>query len=212
MTKIQQRNRILNMILIGGIIIGLYLTDLSNGKLLGIFSTIALLSGFANVYFTTKRSIKFIVPDMIWIFFTIMTLIMTNNFSDMYLYIFYIFIGFYQYTNWKNNQDDNLETVIIPFKISDFLYACGYGLAISTLVYMISPENSSNLVLGSLITGVGITASYYLAKRYFLSEVLYVLVNLSQIGLFIVSDLYQLALIPLVFLLNGFVFIYFNRK
>ena len=104
MDKTKQRNKVLNIILIAGIIIGLALTDLSSGVWLGIFSTIALLSGFANVYFTTKRSTKFIIPDMMWIFFTLLTLVLTLNYSDMFLYFFYIGVGFYQYYNWKKNK------------------------------------------------------------------------------------------------------------
>ena len=200
------RDLILQILLIVGLIASLFLfiTDLQP-----LIPTLALLFGLGNVYYTTKRSVKFIYFDMLWILFSLISLFITDNLTDMVLYIFYIFVGFYQYFNWKRNLQDGEAELIKPCK-NDMNYVL-LGLAI-TIVIMLAFPNSNNLLLGSLISGLGISASISLAKRHYFSEIMFTFVNLMQIYLFYVSGLYALAVIPVLFLCNSVVFVIFNRK
>lgn len=201
------RNRILNAILIFAVVIGLILHDASLG-LVGIISTAALLSGFGNVYLTTKRSEWFIFPDLLWIIFTVITLFMTGNFTDIGLYIFYFMIAFVQFYEWRNNKGYNGETKIKRLDNNVLSY-----LLMGFMIVLISGTLGvgNNIWLGAIISGLGITAAVLLAKRYYIAEAMFAVVNLLQIMLYLNSGLYQLALIPTVFLLNSLVFLAYNR-
>lgn len=203
------RNLILKILLFLGFVasLALYFSDVQT-----IIPTLALLFGLGNIYFTTKRSIKFIYFDLLWIIFTIITLYGAVQYTDLILYVFYIFIGVYQYFNWKSNlnaKSGETKTQSIEFK-KDIMYVI-YGLMMSICILLLFP-NSSNALLGALISGLGISASVALAKRRYFSEVIFTFVNLMQIYLMFVIDLYALAVIPFLFLCNTLVFLVFNRK
>ena len=211
MYKIELRNKILNIILAIAFIIGIAMHTTSNGVWLGWLSTLALLAGFINVYFTTRRSKHFIYPDLLWILFTVATLVITKNYTDITLYAFYFFVAFYQYRNWKNNENVQGEAKILKAD-KTVLVLIILGLILSLIqILLFMGGQSNNIVLGSLISGLGIAASVILARRYYFAEILYILVNAMQIYLLFVSALYQTSLIPAVFLANSVVFLIFNK-
>lgn len=198
------RNKLLNITLIVGLIIGLYLHD-------EIITTIALLSGFVNVFFTTRKSKYFIIPDLIWIVTTVYSLMATQNYSDIPLYAYYLLIAFIQFKQWSTHEStEDGETIMKKAdKRSYIALLCAFVLSVT--IYLLTPSGANMALLGAFISGIGIVASTLLAYRYYMAELMFVFVNIAQVYVYVSSGLTQLSLIPMVFLINGLIFIIFNR-
>lgn len=193
--------------LLVALFVGVLVSDFSN--ILGFIGFIGLIAGFINVYFTTKRSELFIVPDMVWVACSIISLIATRNYTDMVLYIFYIYIGFVQYLNWKINKVDNKVQIEYNLKLSYFnilLIIIILELVFGKLV------NSQNNFIGSLATAFGITGAYLLSQREYYSEYFFVVSNLCSIYVLYTAGLHSLAIIPTTFLWFSMIFLFENRR
>lgn len=186
--------------------IGILLSDFSD--VVGILGFVGLIAGFINVYFTTKRSELFIIPDIIWIVCSLISLLLTKNYTDMLLYVFYIYIGFVQYFNWKNNKVEN--KVQIDYSNKSIYWIISFTML--AIFYMLGRfSGSNNILLGAIVSSFGIMGAYLLSQRKYISEYVFTISNIANIFLLFISGLYQLALIPLIFLWFNFLFLYENR-
>lgn len=201
------------LLLIAGIILALFLNkDLT---LLSLATTAALIFGFINIYFTINRSKWFIIPDLLWILATMVTLVITNNYADIWYYIFCFGIGFYQFYDWSKHETDGQFIVVYARDIpkETFIWFC-IGLIIMFMIIGLDTAHileSENLWLGAIISGFGIIASIMLARRQYFSYVYYVIGDVLQIILYARSDLGALILIPTIFLIFSILFLWENR-
>lgn len=202
------------ILLVISIIVALLLNK--DFELLSIATTLALIFGFINIYYTVNRSKWFIWADLLWILFSLITLGLTQNYTDIWLYIFYFFVGFYQFINWSNHESNGEFTIVYPSEVIVETWGwliLGFGITLSIIILdTYAGLNSNNLLLGAIISGFGIVASVMLAKRQYFSEIIYFFVNFLQIVLYVLSGLYSLALIPLIFWIFTILFLVENRK
>ena len=190
--------------------VGLILHDGSTFN--GYIETLALLAGFANAFFTTKRSRWFIIPDYIWLVLSIYLLIASDvtNASLSVYYGMLLVIGAVQFYTWSVNVDDNKKVVLVRKRIKCnimlVILTTIFSLVIALVVHITLP-NSSNILLGSFASGFGIVGAITLALRFYMAEVLFLLSNLLNMFILVQSGLYQLALTPLVFIIYNIIFL-----
>ncbi len=196
------------ILLVVAFVVGALLHD--GTTIVGCLGTIGLIAGFINVYFTTKRSTKFIIPDIIWIIVTIASLLIVGSYAEITLYAFYTIIAFVQFKEWRGNRNAIGDTVIK--RVNNFMYLFVALLITLLLIPIFSHSGGNNIILGCISSGFGIVGSVYLAKRYYQSEYLFVISNIASIVVFFKSGLYQLSLIPMVFLVFSVIFLWENRK
>lgn len=205
--KDQTFKRLTQIILVLGLVLALYLNK--DATAISIASTIALMAGFFNIYFTTNRSKYFLIPDLIWIVASVYVLFASQNYTDILLYIFYIFVGFFQYYNWSKHETYE-HKVEVDYGVKIALIFLGIGVIITLLDFLLL-QGSSNALLGAIISGFGIGASVLLALRNYFAEVIYVVVNFLQLILYIIIGQGNLALIPLIFFIMSLIFVVQNR-
>lgn len=72
-------------------------------------SIFAMFAGFVNIYYTTKRDIKFIYPDLVNLIATIISLFLAQTYSMIPLSVWGIIVGFIQYFDWKKNTNEAVK-------------------------------------------------------------------------------------------------------
>jgi hypothetical protein len=224
-SRIKLRNRLLKVVLAIGILIGIFfsfkqsyptiLND-SSSTVQYIYvwaSIISMFAGFINIYMTTKRDIKFIYPDLIALVTTIIALFLAQTYSMLPMNFWGIIVAFIQYFDWKNNVADNGETKLLRIdKRAIFIILAGIIIAFIIIGFLILiGREGQGLFSGAFTTGTGLIASFLLAKRYFMAEYLFFLLNFLMITTYVISGQFMLMIIPLVYLANSIIFLVFNR-
>lgn len=87
--------------------------------------------------------------------------------------------------------------VVIAFVIIGFLMLIGH--------------EGQGLLSGAFTTGTGLIASFLLAKRYFMAEYLFFLLNVLMLTTYLISGQFTLMIIPMVYFANNIIFLVFNR-
>lgn len=87
--------------------------------------------------------------------------------------------------------------VVIAFVIIGFLMLIGH--------------TGQGLFTGAFTTGTGLIASFLLAKRYFMAEYLFFILNVLMLATYAISGQFMLMIIPLVYFANNIIFLAFNR-
>lgn len=209
------RNIILIVLLVTGLILGiiLHVQGMQNPTTNPLFQwlgTLTLLFGFINIYYTSKRSKHFLIPAFLWAIGTIILLALQKTYTDIPIYLFTTVIIFYQYNNWSKNEDESNEAQLI-YGIDRFVILI---LIMSTglffLFYFIL--GGTNKLLGSIASSFGIGANILLARRYYISQIVYLVINILQMTVMLKAGLGQQAIIGLIFFLNGIVFLLFNNQ
>ncbi|KAF0492899.1 hypothetical protein GBP20_09030 [Pediococcus acidilactici] len=176
-------------------------------------SIISMFAGFVNIYMTTKRDVKFIYPDLVNLITTIIALFLAQTYSMLPVSFWGIIVAFIQYFDWKNHHTDDGQTqlkridkqaivililgVVIAFVIIGFLILIGH--------------EGQGLLSGAFTTGTGLIASFLLAKRYFMAEYLFFLLNVLMLTTYLISGQFTLMIIPMVYFANNIIFLVFNR-
>ncbi|MBS9399423.1 nicotinamide mononucleotide transporter [Pediococcus acidilactici] len=176
-------------------------------------SIISMFAGFVNIYMTTKRDVKFIYPDLVNLITTIIALFLAQTYSMLPMSFWGIIVAFIQYFDWKNHHTDDGQTqlkridkqaimililgIIIAFVIIGFLILIGH--------------EGQGLLSGAFTTGTGLIASFLLAKRYFMAEYLFFLLNVLMLTTYLISGQFTLMIIPMVYFANNIIFLVFNR-
>ncbi|QIL50623.1 nicotinamide mononucleotide transporter [Weissella coleopterorum] len=226
MTKrVKIRDIILKVILIIGLGVGVYFSFQqtfpailnSSGKISqNVYiwaSIIAMFAGFINIYYTTKRDVKFIYPDLINLVTTIVALFLAQTYSMMPLSVWGIIVGFIQYFDWKNNVTENGETKLLRMdKKAVIIIIVGIVVALAIVAFlMMIGHEGQGLITGAFTTGTGLIASFLLAKRYFVAEYIFFVLNILMLSTYVISGQFMLMIIPLVYFANNIVFLVFNR-
>ncbi|WP_057753659.1 nicotinamide mononucleotide transporter [Weissella kandleri] len=223
--RIQMRNIVLKIILIMGLAVGVYLSfqqsfpAILNSASKTVQNTyiwtsiIAMFAGFINIYYTTKRDVKFIYPDLINLIMTIVALFLAQTYSMIPLSFWGIIVGFIQYFDWKSNVTETGETKLLRVdKTAIYIMLAGAVVAFLIVgILMIIGHEGQGLITGAFTTGTGLIASFLLAKRYFIAEYIFFALNVLMLSTYLISGQFMLMIVPLVYFANNIVFLFFNR-
>ena len=176
-------------------------------------STISMFAGFVNIYMTTKRDVKFIYPDLVNLITTIIALFLAQTYSMLPMSFWGIIVAFIQYFDWKNHHTDDGQTQLKRIdKQAIMILILGVVIAFVIIGFLILiGHEGQGLLSGAFTTGTGLIASFLLAKRYFMAEYLFFLLNVLMLTTYLISGQFTLMIIPMVYFANNIIFLVFNR-
>lgn len=176
-------------------------------------SIISMFAGFVNIYMTTKRDVKFIYPDLINLITTIIALFLAQTYSMLPMSFWGIIVAFIQYFDWKNHHTDDGQTQLKRIdKQAIMILILGIVIAFVIIGFLILiGHEGQGLLSGAFTTGTGLIASFLLAKRYFMAEYLFFLLNVLMLTTYLISGQFTLMIIPMVYFANNIIFLVFNR-
>lgn len=176
-------------------------------------SIISMFAGFVNIYMTTKRDVKFIYPDLVNLITTIIALFLAQTYSMLPMSFWGIIVAFIQYFDWKNHHTDDGQTQLKRIdKQAIMILILGIVIAFVIIGFLILiGHEGQGLLSGAFTTGTGLIASFLLAKRYFMAEYLFFLLNVLMLTTYLISGQFTLMIIPMVYFVNNIIFLVFNR-
>lgn len=176
-------------------------------------SIISMFAGFVNIYMTTKRDVKFIYPDLVNLITTIIALFLAQTYSMLPMSFWRIIVAFIQYFDWKNHHTDDGQTQLKRIdKQAIMILILGVVIAFVIIGFLILiGHEGQGLLSGAFTTGTGLIASFLLAKRYFMAEYLFFLLNVLMLTTYLISGQFTLMIIPMVYFANNIIFLVFNR-
>ncbi|CAM3281888.1 nicotinamide mononucleotide transporter [Pediococcus acidilactici] len=176
-------------------------------------SIISMFAGFVNIYMTTKRDVKFIYPDLVNLITTIIALFLAQTYSMLPMSFWGIIVAFIQYFDWKNHHTDDGQTQLKRIdKQAIMILILGVVIAFVIIGFLILiGHEGQGLLSGAFTTGTGLIASFLLAKRYFMAEYLFFLLNVLMLTTYLISGQFTLMIIPMVYFANNIIFLVFNR-
>ncbi|OIM97040.1 hypothetical protein BIY40_07145 [Pediococcus acidilactici] len=176
-------------------------------------SIISMFAGFVNIYMTTKRDVKFIYPDLVNLITTIIALFLAQTYSMLPMSFWGIIVAFIQYFDWKNHHTDDVQTQLKRIdKQAIMILILGIVIAFVIIGFLILiGHEGQGLLSGAFTTGTGLIASFLLAKRYFMAEYLFFLLNVLMLTTYLISGQFTLMIIPMVYFANNIIFLVFNR-
>lgn len=176
-------------------------------------SIISMFAGFVNIYMTTKRDVKFIYPDLVNLITTIIALFLAQTYSMLPMSFWGIIVAFIQYYDWKNHHIDDGQTQLKRIdKQAIMILILGVVIAFVIIGFlMLIGHEGQGLLSGAFTTGTGLIASFLLAKRYFMAEYLFFLLNVLMLTTYLISGQFTLMIIPMVYFANNIIFLVFNR-
>ncbi|MDB8859782.1 nicotinamide mononucleotide transporter [Pediococcus acidilactici] len=176
-------------------------------------SIISMFAGFVNIYMTTKRDVKFIYPDLVNLITTIIALFLAQTYSMLPMSFWGIIVAFIQYFDWKNHHTDDGQTQLKRIdKQAIMILILGVVIAFVIIGFLILiGHEGQGLLSGAFTTGTGLIASFLLAKRYFMAEYLFFLLNVLMLTTYLISGQFTLLIIPMVYFANNIIFLVFNR-
>lgn len=176
-------------------------------------SIISMFAGFVNIYMTTKRDVKFIYPDLVNLITTIIALFLAQTYSMLPMSFWGIIVAFIQYYDWKNHHTDDGQTQLKRIdKQAIMILILGVVIAFVIIGFLILiGHEGQGLLSGAFTTGTGLIASFLLAKRYFMAEYLFFLLNVLMLTTYLISGQFTLMIIPMVYFANNIIFLVFNR-
>lgn len=176
-------------------------------------SIISMFAGFVNIYMTTKRDVKFIYPDLVNLITTIIALFLAQTYSMLPMSFWGIIVAFIQYFDWKNHHTDDGQTQLKRIdKQAIMILILGIVIAFVIIGFLILiGHEGQGLLSGAFTTGTGLIASFLLAKRYFMAEYLFFLLNVLMLTTYLISGQFTLMIIPMVYFANNIIFLVFNR-
>lgn len=176
-------------------------------------SIISMFAGFVNIYMTTKRDVKFIYPDLVNLITTIIALFLAQTYSMLPMSFWGIIVAFIQYFDWKNHHTDDGQTQLKRIdKQAIMILILGIVIAFVIIGFLILiGHEGQGLLSGAFTTGTGLIASFLLAKRYFMAEYLFFLLNVLMLTTHLISGQFTLMIIPMVYFANNIIFLVFNR-
>lgn len=176
-------------------------------------SIISIFAGFVNIYMTTKRDVKFIYPDLVNLITTIIALFLAQTYSMLPMSFWGIIVAFIQYYDWKNHHTDDGQTQLKRIdKQAIMILILGVVIAFVIIGFlMLIGHEGQGLLSGAFTTGTGLIASFLLAKRYFMAEYLFFLLNVLMLTTYLISGQFTLMIIPMVYFANNIIFLVFNR-
>ncbi|KAF0489459.1 nicotinamide mononucleotide transporter [Pediococcus acidilactici] len=176
-------------------------------------SIISMFAGFVNIYMTTKRDVKFIYPDLVNLITTIIALFLAQTYSMLPMSFWGIIVAFIQYYDWKNHHTDDGQTQLKRIdKQAIMILILGVVIAFVIIGFlMLIGHEGQGLLSGAFTTGTGLIASFLLAKRYFMAEYLFFLLNVLMLTTYLISGQFTLMIIPMVYFANNIIFLVFNR-
>lgn len=176
-------------------------------------SIISMFAGFVNIYMTTKRDVKFIYPDLVNLITTIIALFLAQTYSMLPMSFWGIIVALIQYFDWKNHHTDDGQTQLKRIdKQAIMILILGIVIAFVIIGFLILiGHEGQGLLSGAFTTGTGLIASFLLAKRYFMAEYLFFLLNVLMLTTYLISGQFTLMIIPMVYFANNIIFLVFNR-
>lgn len=176
-------------------------------------SIISMFAGFVNIYMTTKRDVKFIYPDLVNLITTIIALFLAQTYSMLPMSFWGIIVAFIQYFDWKTHHTDDGQTQLKRIdKQAIMILILGIVIAFVIIGFLILiGHEGQGLLSGAFTTGTGLIASFLLAKRYFMAEYLFFLLNVLMLTTYLISGQFTLMIIPMVYFANNIIFLVFNR-
>ena len=176
-------------------------------------SIISMFAGFVNIYMTTKRDVKFIYPDLVNLITTIIALFLAQTYSMLPMSFWGIIVAFIQYFDWKNHHTDDGQTQLKRIdKQAIMILILGIVIAFVIIGFLILiGHEGQGLLSGAFTTGTGLIASFLLAKRYFMAEYLFFLLNVLMLTTYLISGQFTLMIIPMVYFANNIIFLVLNR-
>ena len=116
-------------------------------------------------------------------------------YMEAYLQIFYIFMGFYGWSQWKINTSNTSNFVVNTWNKSQHLFATSIVLILSivsaTLLRFFT--DAALPFLDALVTWGAVVATYMVAKKLLENWIYWLVIDSISIFLFIARDLFPTA-------------------
>lgn len=159
---------------------------------MSIFEAIAAVLGIIGVYLTTKQKIWCWPIGIISVSFYVYIFYDVNLYSDMILNIFYIIMQAYGWYYWLHGgKKANTLPVTLLSNTQRIIWA-GSGVA-AIFLWGRLMDNYTNADLpywDAATTIISMIAQWYMARKKFEAWILWTVVNIMNIIIYIVKDLY----------------------
>ena len=124
-------------------------------------------------------------------------------YMEAYLQIFYIFMGFYGWSQWKINTSNTSNFVVNTWNKSQHLFATSIVLILSivsaTLLRFFT--DAALPFLDALVTWGAVVATYMVAKKLLENWIYWLVIDSISIFLFISRDLFPTAFLFVIYII-----------
>lgn len=169
----------------------------------GILAWGTAIMSIINLYYTNKRSRKFIVPDLIWCVMMVIIAVNSKLMYDTFQYFYYIIIAFVQFHTWGKLSGEDGRMTPRKFTLGNWY------MLILALLFLIPVLGSIEVrVLGNgfglscfdaLNTSLALVGAAILARGYREGQLCFLFSNLLTAGLYFKLGVYPVAITMVLF-------------
>jgi nicotinamide mononucleotide transporter len=171
------------------------------------FGIIAFVTGILGVWLTIKQSILCWPAALISVVTSSIDFFNARLFGDMSLQVFYFFAGLYGWIYWKEHAKQSFVVSHVP--VSSVM-----PLGIVTLIqigvyyFLLKSLDGARPFLDSVLTAASLTTTYMMTKKWVENWLIWVIIDSFYVILYAITDLGNLWLYALLYLIFALVAFY----
>lgn len=162
---------------------------------------IATITGFLYIIYSIERNVRAwpygIISSAVYIY----VFFQAGIYADMFVYVYYVVIGFYGWYLWSKGGSGNGTIPVKNTSPKEWAY-----IVVVTLVFFIfisyilkNYTPSTILYLDSLVTSLSITATWMLTRKMIEHWFFWIIVDSVSIGLYLYKNLYPSVILFAVY-------------
>ena len=162
---------------------------------------IAAVAGIAGVWLTTRQIIWCWPVALVNVTLYIYIFFRSKLYADFGLQVFYLVLTLYGWYNWLYGGKDHKELPVSRLSVKVFLICLGIGIPAFILTgFMLRRFTDAALpFIDSFVAVWGIIGTWMMAKKMLENWILWIVVDLTCVGIYMVKGLYATAVLYFIF-------------
>ncbi|MFC1731949.1 nicotinamide riboside transporter PnuC [candidate division KSB1 bacterium] len=179
------------------------LFNLFNWILNNYIEFIAVISGIIGVYLTAKQIIWCWPVAIVSVVLSLYVFFVAKLYQDSILQLFYLGMSFYGWYNWLHGGTKKVELKVNWIRLNHALFLILIGfLSIIIFGYLFQNYTDAALPYWDATTTVwGIIGTYMMAKKMIDNWIVWIIIDLLNVGIYFYKELYGFTVLYFIFTL-----------
>ncbi|MFC2101126.1 nicotinamide riboside transporter PnuC [Bacteroidota bacterium] len=179
------------------------LFNLFNWILNNYIEFIAVISGIIGVYLTAKQIIWCWPVAIVSVVLSLYVFFVAKLYQDSILQLFYLGMSFYGWYNWLHGGTKKAELKVNWIRLNHALFLILIGfLSIIIFGYLFQNYTDAALPYWDATTTVwGIIGTYMMAKKMIDNWIVWIIIDLLNVGIYFYKELYGFTVLYFIFTL-----------
>lgn len=165
---------------------------------MSVLEVIVLLSGTLGVWLTIKENIWCWPASLVCVVLSVYTFYEQRLYGDMALQIIYFFLGIYGWVYWHEKKKEPFGVGRMPLKLAP-MFLLITALQTALYYFLLLHFRGDFPLFDAVLTAASLTATYMMTKKWVENWLIWVVIDGTYIILYVLKDLWGLALLYLLF-------------